>query len=317
MANKAKGVTGKAPAKKKAAQGNRPYLNPTESKLVNRANNQDLRLRKQGKKALDQVNKDFSQPVNFDALPQAPGAIDWESAPQAVVGQDFERWREGQLEKTYNTYLNRHQKDFDREKEDFEQMAAGRGWVPGSQVYNSEKSRLEQSQSDRKDAAITQASAISGTNAQQFFDVGEGARNNYMNEQSNKYNFGNQYRQDAYGNQMQQRGQGLQDYNALMGAQTGMASQNAQYSQNAQQADRNNAAAMAQAMAMKPPAYGGFGSPQEQAAFEDQRARGNQQWTWQNQPRQGGNQTNPWAGALGQIGGVAGGAFLGNYFGGK
>lgn len=316
MAKKTKGVTGKAPAgKKKAAQGNRPYLNPTESKVINRRNTQDLRLAKRGGRVLDTALQSYDQPVNFDALPQAPGAIDWDSAPQAVVGQDFEKWRNDQIDQTYNTYLSRHQKDFDREKEDFEQMAANRGWVPGSQVYNSEKSRLEQSQADQKNTALTQAQAVAGTNAQQFFDVGSNARNSYMNEQSNKYNFGNQYRQDAYGNMMQQRGQGLQDYRDIMGAQSGFGAQNNQYSQGAQQADRNNAAAMAQAMAMKPPAYGGFSSPQEQAAFEDTRMRNN--WTWQqaNTPRQGGNQPNPWAGALGQIGGAVGGAWAGNYFG--
>lgn len=309
-----------APKKKAAPQPQRKYLNKKESDLLNRKTNQDLRLQKEGADQLKQIEAAYGQPVDFSQFGPMPDAPNWDAAPDAVVGEDFNRWKEEETQKTYDNFISRQQKQWDREKQDFEANAAARGWVPGSPVYNAEKSRLETAHADQRDNALTQAQQVAAQNAAQYFDIGSQARNTYMNEQSNRYNFGKQRRQDLYGNYMQQRNQPVQDYATLMGLQSGMAAGNLQYSQNAQQADRNNAAAMAQQNAMmahqagmaNASRWGGFGSPEEQAAFEDNRARANQQWTWANAPQQ--QRSNPWASALGNIGGQLGGAFIGSMF---
>lgn len=291
--------------KKLPAQGKRPFLNARESQVVNRRVNQDLRLARQGGQQLGDLERNFAQDIDFGALPQAPGMPDWEAAPSSPVGQDFAKWRQDQIDQNYQTYMSKMEPEFAQELDEFEQAAANRGWVPGSDVYNREKSRIEARQGQQKQEALTTAQNTAGQNAQQFFNIGTTARGNALQEMTNRYGFGRQYRGDVLSDIQQQRYNPLQEYQMLSGAQSGLAAGNLQYSQNAQQAERNNAAAMRQAMALRPPAFGGFGSPQEQAAFEDARYRDRAtfeaQLRDQYTPRQ--DNSTPWYNLAGQVGG--------------
>lgn len=69
------------------------------------------------------------------------------------------------------------QRQQDRQTKDFEQMAAERGWTPGSEVYKEQKSLLNQSQAQQQNNLLSQAQQL-GMQGWQTAQSGESQRIN-------------------------------------------------------------------------------------------------------------------------------------------
>lgn len=226
--------------------------------------------------------------------------FDWQKYQEmAPVTGDYNQWVDSQMQ-TYNkAFDERMNPQFQEQLNSFEQTMANRGIPMGSELYNREKSRMEQSQNDARTQAYAanQGQAIQG--AESLFGIGTAAQ------------------QNALGLGQAARYGSLNDYQALTGAQSGFQQQKALQ-------DDSQAAQMQQLkFASKNRGGGGapipswqqqgFGSFQDQLAFMDARDRANQQWTWQNAP-QGPKGPSTGAQVGGQILGV-GLDLLGQYAG--
>lgn len=257
------GGAGGPGANKKRLSG----LNKSQDYAIDQRNTADIALGDQANSMLGQVADAYSQPFNWDALPDAP------------VGEDFNAWRQGQIDSTYEDFNRRFDPQFQQQSQDFEQQMANRGIPMGSELYNREKSRMEQTQSDARQSAMVQAQALAGQNAGQFFDIGTQARGNALNEG------------------MMQRNQPLAEFNQLYAARSPFDLQNLNYSQQRglQQQQHQNALAQMKAVPRGGGGGGGggggdwqemgFSSPMEYYAWKQAESRANQQWNWDNNPQ--------------------------------
>lgn len=109
--------------------------------------------------------------TNFN---RAPGLqyTDMQGLPQGPVTGDFNQWRQGQIDSTYQDFARRQEPQFKQQSEDFEQQMADRGIPQGSKLYDQQKAQLQQSQNDARSSAMVQAQGIAGQNAGQFAQVG-------------------------------------------------------------------------------------------------------------------------------------------------
>ena len=261
-----------------------PGLNKVQDQAIDQRNTADVTLGDQANAMLPGIADAYSQP------------FDWNSLPSAPVQGDFNDWRQSQIDSTYDDFNRRFDPQFAKQSEDFEQQMANRGIPMGSELYNQEKTRLEQSQSDARQSAMTQAQALAGQNAQQFFNVGTQARGNALSEG------------------MQQRNMPLAEFNALYAARSPFDLQNLNYSQQKQLQSQNEQ--QQRWMMQNTPRGGGgggggggaewqqmgFASPMEYYAFKQSESRANQQWQWDNNPQyRTPDQPNPYAGMVGGI----------------
>ncbi len=238
-------------------------LTEGQNAVINQRQEADLGLGGMANERLGAIGESFNQP------------FDWEALPDQVVGEDFNKWRQDQIDSTYNDFTRRLEPQMKQEADQFEQEMFNRGIPMGSQLYEQQKSAMLQRQNDAKSSALVQAQGLAGQNAEQFFNVGSRAREQSFEDQARKRNMP------------------LSDYMALVGAQSGMGSQNLQYSQalGAQQAGADLELRNAQ---QKPRGGGGggeawqqygFSSPMEYDAYQDRRAQAKQQWAWENAPK--------------------------------
>lgn len=258
-------------------------LTQGQNAVINQRQEADLGLGGLANERLGAIGESFNQP------------FDWEALPDQVVGDDFNKWRQEQIDSTYADFTRRLEPQMKQEQDAFEQEMYNRGIPIGSQLYEQQKSAMLQRQNDAKSSALVQAQGLAGQNAQQFFDIGSRAREQSFEDQARKRNMP------------------LSDYMALVGAQSGMGSQNLQYSQ-ALGAQQQGADLELRNAKQRPRGGGGggeawqqygFSSPMEYDAYQDQRAQAKQQWVWQNQPKNKG----PSYGA--QLAGAAGSAIVG------
>lgn len=75
----------------------------------------------------------------------------------------------------YQNALKNNEATWRQQSEDFEQMAAERGWTPGSEVYNSQKANLQKGQAQEKANLYAQAQGL-GMQGQSLGIEGESAR---------------------------------------------------------------------------------------------------------------------------------------------
>jgi len=254
-----------------------------QNQVINDRQEADIRLGGYANEQLENIQEDYSTPFN------------WDGVPDAVVGQDVEAWREGQIDSTYNDFTKRLDPQFKQEQDDFEQQMFNRGIPLGSGLYNNQKNEMMQRQNDAKSSALVQAQGIAGSNAGQFFDIGSRARSQGIQDEAMR------------------RGMSLNDYLAISGAQSGMGSQNLQFSQ-AGDLQRQGADLDLRNAKQKPSGGGGgeaksawekygFTSPMDFDAYQDERA-------YNNLKRQKGLQPKgPSSGS--QIAGQVGGAIVG------
>lgn len=197
--------------------------------------------------------------------------FDWQKYQEmAPVTGDYNQWVDSQMQ-TYNkAFDERMNPQFAQQGETFEQTMANRGIPMGSELYNREKSRMEQGQNDARTQAYAanQGQAIQG--AESLFNVGTAAQ------------------QNALGLGQAARYGSLNDYQALTGAQSGFQQQKALQDDNQQAqlqqlkfAAKNRGGGGAAPTAWQ---QAGFASYSDMAAFEDARRRGNSQFEWQNNP---------------------------------
>jgi hypothetical protein len=280
-----------------------PALTQPQNEVINNIQEGDLQLGDTANQMLPQVNQSFEQP------------FDWgKYEAMAPVQGDYNNWVNQQMQNYNSAFDSRMNPVFSQQTESFEQKMANRGIPMGSELYNREKSRMEQAQNDARTQAYAanQGQAIQG--ARSLFDVGSQAQ------------------QNALGLGQAARYGSLNDYSALRGAQSGMAGQNLGFSQGMQmqqggfdfqkamqeglfgqqrtlaeqgfdwqkqlQEQQNKAAMQQLKYATKnrggggpaPTAWerAGFGSYQDMAAFEEAQRRDSQLWNWQNAPQQDG-----------------------------
>lgn len=88
-----------------------------------------------------------------------------------AVPTNDEAYRSSIEQANIDRFNRQYDKQFSREKSDFEMMAGQRGWTPGSEVYNNEKTRLEGSQNTARENAIDQARISGGAEQQRLFDM--------------------------------------------------------------------------------------------------------------------------------------------------
>lgn len=256
-------------------------LNASQNQSINQRTGADISLGQYGNELLPRAWESYSKPFDWNALPSAP------------VQGDFNDWRQGQIDSTYNDFTRRMDPQFAKETQDFEQQMANRGIPVGSELYNSQKQQLVQQQNDARNSALVSAQGLAGQNANQFFDIGTQARSGALSEG------------------LTARDMPLSEFNKLYASRSPMDMQNLQYSQN--QSLQNSQ--------YHPPVFGpqdpyqGFGSAQNFWAAQDARDRANQQWAWANQPKQKGPSyaAQIGGGILGTAAGIGGGILAGKY----
>ena len=146
----AKGLNAKPP---KVNRGVYRGTNVAKSRKRPWENKQEKRLRD----TVRQGNLDAQQAGNqFQG-----GAIDQMQQQQDPYGNiadpgnySGDQMREQMAQQYYQNFMQNEGANQATEREDFEQMAANRGWAPGSEIYNQEKSRLEKSQNQARENAL-------------------------------------------------------------------------------------------------------------------------------------------------------------------
>lgn len=307
---------GKGKGKGVGLESKPPKLTP-EEKVANKAAkaqkkaNRPMKLAYLNKKQrINQTQRQFADNALGEfANSQLPGIqesysqpFDWNALPERVVGDDFSAWRDQQIQQGNQAFDSRMNPVFQQQSEDFEQQMANRGIPMGSELYNREKTRMEQSQNDARQQGYFQAAQSAGQNASQFFDIGQSARSS------------------AFGEDMTQRNMPLNEFQQMYGAMPGFAQQNLQYSQGRQmqsQAEAANQRLQDSAWHPAPSGGGGsapvwqqygYGSPQEYDAYQDSRSRANADYAASKQP---GAPKGPSYGS--QLGGSILGAAVGGW----
>lgn len=155
---------------------------------------------------LDQINKQG----NFDPQTMGIQKFDYQG-PQVQQFQpgDFQQQFQGAYDHALDQFNRSSQPAFDRQNQDFQQMAAERGWDPSSKVYQDSLKQIQDSQNSAR------------LNAQDTaYQTGLGAQNQAYTQQSNTYgqNLG------AQGQQFGQYGTGYSQNLGAQGQQFGQAS---------------------------------------------------------------------------------------------
>lgn len=309
MANKQKknvGMTGDPPKANNKKQGknkkekaqNLPGLTPEQNQTINQRQQADISIGNAANAMLGNINDAYSQP------------FDWNSLPQSPVQGDYDQWVNDQMSQYNAAYDARNNPVFQQQNQDFEQQMYNRGIPIGSKQYNAEKSRLEQSQADQRQQAYAANQSNAVASAGQLFNVGTLAHSNALS--------------DA----MTQRNLPLTEFNALYAARAPYDMQNLGYAQQ-KQLQQDQFAQQKWMLQHTPHGGGGggggssyawqqygFASPQEYDAYQDARNQANQMFQYQNDPRY----RTPSSPSMGSqiLGGAlgVGAGILGGYLGG-
>ncbi len=255
-------------------------LTKGQNKQINQRQTQDLALGQQAGQMMPGIQDAYAQPFDYS---QYGGPAEG----------DYKGWIENQMGDYTNAYNARMNPQFQQQMGDFEQKMANRGIPMGSELYNREKTRLEQSQNDARQQADAANMQNATSAASQFFGIGTQAQDRSL------------------GLGQAARNAPLSEYNQLNAAQSPMMMQNLGYSQ--QRGLASQAGDIARSMPRGGGGGGGgsgplwsqygFSSPMEYDAYKTQQSRDQAQWAWQNDPqyKQKGNSVNPWMQFGGQI----------------
>jgi hypothetical protein len=247
----------KAPQKKKASGPNYTGLSKNQNKIIGQRETGDIALGNAANAQLGGVASSYAQPIDYSQLPTTPWA----------QGQDLKGLTQNYQDQVYQDFARNADPQFQKQQEDFEQMAAERGWTPGSKLYDRQKKSLLDTQEGQRQSIRTQALQNSSAYGQTWNDIGT---QNYSN---------------AYQDVQNRRNQPLADYNALNAARSGMDMQNLGYSQaRAMQAAQPRGGGGGGGAGAAWQQYG-FKSPQEYDAYRTAQSRSNQQWEWDNAPK--------------------------------
>jgi hypothetical protein len=338
---KGEGISGPPPkANKKQSKDNKkgkkekqpkvqqlPGLTKPQNKSIDLRQRADIDISKFANQQLPEVFESYEQPFNWEALPQQSQRVNWEALPEAPGTQDYTGWVQQQMQGYNQAFDERMNPVFSEQLENFEQTMANRGIPMGSELYNREKSRLEQSQSQQRSQAYAENQGQAVNAATSLFGAGLQGRQQGVGEALSQFDLGNTIYDRQLQQQMQRRNLPLSEFNALYSATSPMALQNLQY---AQQRGLQSQEFQNQMRLMKatprggggggggnPPIWAqyGYSSPAEYDAYKVNQARDQAMWEFQNDPRyrqpsrpSTGSQI---AGTIGTIGGIIGGSYVG------
>jgi hypothetical protein len=297
MAKQGAGILSKPPKAKDRGKGkpkgqNLQGLTKQQNQIINQTQQGDLALGQTANQQIPGIQQNFEKPFNYQDY-------------YGPAGDDYNGWIDNEMQTYQDAYDAEMNPQFQDQMGDFEQQMHNRGIPMGSELYDKEKTRLEKSQGAQRQQAYAANRSNAANSATQFFNIGSTAnQNKFGMDQASYY-------------------QPLNNYNQLMGAQSGMGMQNLGYSQQRGLADQ--AGQIARSMPRggggggggTPPMYAqyGFSSPMEYDAYKQQQARDAQSWEWANNPQyKTPKGASPWASLGGQALGIGLGAGIGSLF---
>lgn len=107
--------------------------------------------RQAGVNSMGQAAQNYSQPYNYNGISQVMG------------GQQLGDARNKAASSAYESQMSLMRPEREQQNAQFEQMAAERGWVPGSKMYENEKTRM-QNQQAAQDKSLAESSYNTGLN---------------------------------------------------------------------------------------------------------------------------------------------------------
>lgn len=246
-------------------------LDAQQSGNIRQTQSNDAALGQTAANQLGAINDAYSQPFDWSQLPKSP----WSQ------GEDLKGMSQKYQDEVYSNFARNAEPVFQKQLEDFDQSMSSKGIPIGSELYNRAKKELLNTQEGQRQSIRTDALTGSSQYAGQWNDIGT---QNYSN---------------AYAMAQAKRNMPLSDYNAIMGARSGMDMQNLGYSQAL--GAQNNQAKQNVWQAKNTPRGGGggggggamwqqygFSSPQEYDAYKTAQIRDQQQWEWSNKPKDKG-----------------------------
>lgn len=117
------------------------------------------------------------------------------------------------VQSQYQNALANNEAQWQQQSKDFEQMAAERGWTPGSEVYNSQKQNLQKQQAQERQNLYGQAQQL-GMQGQSLGIEGESAR---VNAQRGRFTDLSTQAQQQLGLQQGRRNESASDAAVLQG----------------------------------------------------------------------------------------------------
>lgn len=134
---------------------------------------------------VQQGQQDWLKQNQAGAMAGMGQPVDYSGITEIFGGDTQEQWRQKQQDAIYGRFQREFEPQFQQQSARFEQQMAERGIPIGSELYNREKSRMEQQQESSRQDALANASVLS-----------------------------DQYAQNMYAQSMQGRQQGIAEYNA-------------------------------------------------------------------------------------------------------
>lgn len=247
--------------------------NPAQNQLINQNIQQETKLNNFASSQLPKINENLSSDFNWGGLPSAP-----------VTG-DYNKWRQQQIDSTYNDFASRNEPLFQQQQEHTRAQLSNEGIPEGSELYNRRMQELQRNQNDARQSAQALAMQQAQSAAQGFFNIGTQARSN------------------ALGEKLQQRYMPAQEYGMLKGLQGGYGQNALEFSQGKETAaDAFERAKYLQAHQPTEWQQAGFPSYDAYAQYnlglDTQRAANAANLQRSLQP-------SPWASGVGNIGGAA------------
>lgn len=304
---KDKPPTKNAKPKERQRQRN-PFLSGQQNKLINQERSSDMILGNQAQEEFRDATDSFQQDIDWNQFQQVQAPNYDEIAP-AFNPQDWNAWRQEQIDASAADFERQFGKSFAREKEDLEQTLVNRGIPMGSELYNQQMRELAERQDSQRQSNMVQAMNQAGSNASQFGNLAMQARGQGFGEQMQMYG----QSVDERGRQMQdyfrQRNQPLVEGQLLRGAQSPLYGMDLQYgNQAALQQQQADAAQRLKYMGLQAGAAGGYrgtGLPYQDVLAMETAAQMqiNQNHPGYQQPRQ----PSPWYQLGGAVLGTAAG----------
>lgn len=190
----------------------RPYLDSNADALVNQ---QQVQAGALGNIASGKIGE-INTAMNTQLDPNTYGKAEVFNSAAYMDPQAQAQRRQEFTDNTYNAYMQRAQPEMQKQSEDFEQMAANRGWTPGSEVYETQKKALYQAQEDQKQQIRSQAYTQSGQEVMNDLSNAQTANTAHNTSVGTAYDQGNKVRT-----------QSLSDFGMLTGLQPNQDANNA------------------------------------------------------------------------------------------
>lgn len=307
--SQAKGIASPPPKpapKKNAQKRNRNKgmqqlggLTKQQNKAINLRQEADIGLSQNANQMLPGVYDAYSQPFDWNSLPQQSGQLDWQNMPDAPGMDDYNSWVDSQMQNYNQAFDQRMEPIFAKQDENFRQRMANEGVAEGSEKYNNAYKEMTQGQNDARTQAYAANQGQAVNSAMSMFGAGQQNRNRAVGEGITQFDVGNQVYDRALQNSMAQRNLPLSEFNSMYGAVSGMPLQNLGYSQaqGLQQQDfRNQSKLLAQSKAGMGGGGGGsgepnniwnkygFATPQEYDAYKVAQQRDQAMWDYANNP---------------------------------